>query len=717
MPRTYSDYGSLSSLRGDIPLVVKCTFDRSMRRITFASAQTCSYELLRARVEECFSLAASSFTISYTDDDAEVTDITSDSDLTEAVAYFQVGDDLPPSSNASAYSSRSSGPRKITLRVTVTVDYDGPSLSDTASLVSLDEYAGARARAKAELAGNVNGFGLPPEEDAATVSSHEVSAVPPIIRSDVATAATTGYVPDNFSLSGTDPEPDPGPNLDVFQRLRLADESSASLPTERGAQWLREQNAYTMRTMLGVEPDPSVSDEAESDPEPLRRRDTISDAESRSGDLALERSERGKWYYTYASDPSTSTPASLNGAFNQTVTDEPEQMAISLAPGASQRGLAWIAAQQHTTAQPPRPSSSRPPTAPSTAPSTAPPALPPRRPALNPADYPDIPPEVLQFAIAEGHVDTPERVTDCSACGVVLDSFRYVCSTCGEKPSRPAALPESPKTVISSGKGKARAVSDPFGDEWAANEHGMHTYPPRDYGHANECGWTTTADYVRRSSRRPGPVPHSHHVHTSPQMNGYPAPRNSNHPIHTNSSPSPRAHLGSSPASSPSSSSGSGFEQGYELCVGCIEIAGVVHAAESASLSVSGSTIGSSTTLVGYPNGRDGVVSRRKQRTGKRHAYIEKVWGAGGWKDVEQDAAFSCSHCKKTVDIKPHKCASCTSFSLCFECYSQVHDIHPIHAFLVIPVKSVEHQPHPTARFSIDSQEQSLQHHGVLCSQ
>ncbi|KAG9128258.1 hypothetical protein FRC07_002217 [Ceratobasidium sp. 392] len=633
MPRTYSDYGSLSSLRGDIPLVVKCTFDRSMRRITFASAQTCSYELLRARVEECFSLAASSFTISYTDDDAEVTDITSDSDLTEAVAYFQVGDDIPPSSNASAYSSRSSGPRKITLRVTVTVDYDGPSLSDTASLASLDEYAGARARAKAELAGNPSGFGLPPEEDAATVSSHDVSAAP-MSRSGSATAAVTGYVPDNFSLSGTDPEPDPEPNLDVFQRLRLAAESNASLPTERGAQWLREQNAYAMRTMLGVEPDPSVSDATESDPEPLRRRDTISDAESRSGDLALERSERGKWYYTYASEPSASTAASLSGAFNQTVTDEPEQMTVAAAPGASQRGLAWIAAQQHTTAQPPtqppRPSSSRP----LPAPSATPPALPPRRPAFDPADYPDIPPEVLQFAIAEGHVDAPERVTDCSACGVVLDSFRYVCSTCGEKSSRPAAQPESPKTVIGAGKGKARAVSDPFGDEWAVNGHGIHTYPPKDSGHASGNGWTTAEDYVRRTSQRPGPVPHSHHAYTSPQMNGHSGARNANHPIHTNSSPSPRAHLSSSPASSPSSSSGSSFEQGYELCVGCIEVAGVVHAAESASLSVAGSTSGSSATLVGYPNARDGVVSRRKQRTGKRHAYIEKVWGAGGWKDV-----------------------------------------------------------------------------------
>jgi hypothetical protein len=50
MAPAYSDYGSVSSMRGDIPLVVKCTFDRSMRRITFQSAQTCTYELLRARV-------------------------------------------------------------------------------------------------------------------------------------------------------------------------------------------------------------------------------------------------------------------------------------------------------------------------------------------------------------------------------------------------------------------------------------------------------------------------------------------------------------------------------------------------------------------------------------------------------------------------------------------------------------------------------------------
>ncbi|CAE6474521.1 unnamed protein product [Rhizoctonia solani] len=395
MATAYSDYGSVSSMRGDIPLVVKCTFDRSMRRITFQSAQTCTYELLRARIEECFSLAASSFTISYTDDDAEVTDINSDNDLTEAVAYFQVGEEIG-STGGSVYSYRSSGPKKITLRVTVTVDYDGPSLSDTASLVSMEEYAGARARAQAELRGNTNGFGLPQDEDAITLNSHSAPAT--------AAAAAPHGVPDDFSLSGTD-DGDGGvvETVDVFQRLRL-DTSSASLPSERGVQWLREQNAYTMRTVLGVEPDPSVSEVTDAEPDPPQ-----SAVDSRGGDLALERDERGNYYYTY-----TSESASIAGP-----DPLPQQ---SGAPGASQHNLDWLASQQQPHQQPqPQPQIQIQPKAQSTKSSSGssqstqpfslesrasssgtdvtPPPLPPRR--VNPADYPGIPPEVLQFISAE----------------------------------------------------------------------------------------------------------------------------------------------------------------------------------------------------------------------------------------------------------------------------------------------------------------------------
>lgn len=86
-------------------------------------------------------MSSFSFSIAYKDDDGEVTDIVTESDLTEAIQYFQAGvDDLPVSSAQSILSGRGFGTRKITLRVTITVDYDGPSLSDTSSLASIEDY-------------------------------------------------------------------------------------------------------------------------------------------------------------------------------------------------------------------------------------------------------------------------------------------------------------------------------------------------------------------------------------------------------------------------------------------------------------------------------------------------------------------------------------------------------------------------------------------------
>jgi hypothetical protein len=377
-----------------------------------------------------------------------------------------------------------------------------------------------------------------------------------------ATAAPPG-VPDDFSLTGTDENID---TADVFQRLRL-DTSSASLPTERGAQWLREQNAYVMRTMLGVEPEPSVSDGTEAEPDP-----PPSAVDSRGGDLALERDERGNYYYTYTSETATSVAGP---------EPQPQQAA------ASQHNLAWLAAQQQPKPQSAHSSSnssqstqvnsleSRPSTS-STG--VTPPPLPPRR--INPADYPGIPPEVLQFIPVEpSGADTPERVTDCSSCGIVLDSFRYVCSTCGEKPSRPAQ-PESPKTVIDGGrKGKERAV-DPFSDEYGS----LHTYPPGGASRSGNFGWTSSEDYVRGNSN------------TARAQNSR-SPHNRSSP-HARAPASSHLHHPSSPAaSSPSSSSSSGLEHGYELCMGCIETAGVIHAAESASLTTL--VGGSSATLLG----------------------------------------------------------------------------------------------------------------------
>jgi hypothetical protein len=92
--------------------------------------------------------------------------------LTEAIQYFQAGSDDPPiSSAASILSGRSFGSRKITLRVHITVDYDGPSLSDTSSLASMDEYRGRN--------GSQLSFSFSPpssvdlDDDSVTVSSRD----------------------------------------------------------------------------------------------------------------------------------------------------------------------------------------------------------------------------------------------------------------------------------------------------------------------------------------------------------------------------------------------------------------------------------------------------------------------------------------------------------------------------------------------------------------
>lgn len=176
-------------------LIVKVTFDRYNKRITFSSARNCTYDLLRSKVRACcinrlsllkktlqieqsFSLQHFSFCIAYKDDDGEVTDITTEADLTEAIQYFQVGDDPPLSSAASILSGRSFERKKITLRVSVTVDYDGPSLSDTSSLASLDEYKNRSSNDSSLSLSVGSAMQSEPEDDSVTVSSRDMIGRP-----------------------------------------------------------------------------------------------------------------------------------------------------------------------------------------------------------------------------------------------------------------------------------------------------------------------------------------------------------------------------------------------------------------------------------------------------------------------------------------------------------------------------------------------------------
>jgi hypothetical protein len=96
------------------------------------------------QVEECFHLSASPFSLAYTDDDGELFSLRSEADLTEAISYFISGDDTQSiiSANGTGRSIPRS-PQKITIKLDVVVDYDGPSLSDTSSILTFESGSGS----------------------------------------------------------------------------------------------------------------------------------------------------------------------------------------------------------------------------------------------------------------------------------------------------------------------------------------------------------------------------------------------------------------------------------------------------------------------------------------------------------------------------------------------------------------------------------------------
>ncbi|KIJ61950.1 hypothetical protein HYDPIDRAFT_95335 [Hydnomerulius pinastri MD-312] len=720
--------------RPDRPLVVKCTFDRWNKRITFTSARNCSYDLLRNKIEQCFSLYATSYVIAYKDDDGEVTDITTESDLTEAIQYFQAGSDDPPlSSAASILSGRSFGSKRITLRVHVTVDYDGPSLSDTSSLASLEEYKGRNGSSGELNWAAAAGVGADGEldDDSVTVSSRDNSrryangtvhpsstsrsplgdrwiedldsfsipeesvtgqsyAPPDGASTDERTWHEEGPFSDRYQSSAAERYPE-NPEA-VFEMLRLQEEAEAmpdhnhphahsaspfdqalSLSAQdRGAAWLRDQNARTIKAMLGATPEPSESDSRSIS---LSYSDDQPSQENMGGDLALQRDPRGKYYYSYTGGSSATHDSGYEDSFS--TKDENERFVGSssehIRPNSMQ--LTWLASQQKLQDED-HPSESlykRPS---------------PRSSTSEPIPYtvaPDIPPEVLQFVAPAG--PPPGSLTACSECGVLLDAIRYVCAMCGEKEPVSSSISRNGSSV-ELGKGKERDF-DP-----------VHTYPPS----AHHTHLSSPPSSFFESATLSG-SPHSRIEH--PQNKPLPSLPTAS------SSPTLYSARGSGPRSDPENT-------GYELCSGCIEAAGIYHA-----LRASTERMGSTGSEPTSPEDALSLWRRSapRQKGQLRHAYFEKVWGHHGWEDVEQEDMLTCkcSTCNSTIVGKRYKCASCQKFNLCRACYSQVHDIHPAHSFLVVIEKPVRSKSEPDFLPTIvtthdNNEEQSMKHPGVKCA-
>jgi hypothetical protein len=462
--------------------------------------------------------------MSYQDDDGETTDIHSDHDLTEAIQYFHAGADDNASANGSilsGYSGRVS--RKITLRIRVAVEYDGPSLSDTGSLVSLEDYP-KHGHGSISLSDPdpYDAFPLQePDDDAVTISSHDTSGLqvnggarlnqrdlsnrfsesfsikeeeislsesnlstpndhsgsqstpfltadtPPTSKGQV--SYTASRKPSSATVNGG-PEPEPD---GVFERLRKFDSdpfgaSQQSLPldaNERGAQWLRDQ---TDRAAWHSFTTPTPSSMTDHRVLHLTASDSESaGSSSMSGDLELQKDDKGKYYYKFTTESSSHLGSerdqSPRAAETALVPDEyrgdprgisreaqPAEIETFGAGSSTGAGLIKRVSQvSHMTESGESSSSS---------------GLRTRGARSNRlgkvAEAGDISPELLQAILESESQSGPQLVTDCSSCGDILESFRYVCTTCGEK----TAYTRESLALARSLTSEPSPATDPFAD-------------------------------------------------------------------------------------------------------------------------------------------------------------------------------------------------------------------------------------------------------------
>ena len=698
-------------------------------------------------MERCFGLNATPFFIAYVDDDSETISITNEADLTEAINYFKPTstEDPPLSSAASILSGRSFRSSRITLRVNIIVDYDGISLSDTGSLVSLEEYKNR----------NGSGFSLSysaepreVEDDAITVSSKDIgskyeaykakgtktivagaSREPLIDPGDKWETGTVSSAPRTTSSKRTrDPffsdtdsltRHSDGPTS-VFARLKLEEErlglspgnlnGASTFQTERWANWLRDQSAHISVLNGDVG---SISD--------FSLEDNMS--------LELEQNQHGNYRYTLTGSSGSAASQSVRDYGYDDGSSAGDHAPESIADSVEKMLDSRPTSMQATQFSHPHRSSVQ---------SNQNPFMAPGEEPSYPSGYihPDIPPVVLSF-LHPNPLAPPSDPTNCSNCGVLLDMIKYVCSTCGE--IRP---PEEPEWTDDT-KGKTRAID--------IHVHLEHSYPP----------WRNSPSASASSITFVGSQ-HSSQKSISSMSSSSEHPPSRSMSLSDNSllhPPPPRKPLPSVPRVTISQPTLGNLRvpgampprpPGYELCSMCVQGYGVQHSLEFSA--TPGASPGPGTS----PEDAERALSRWRrtapsQKGVLRHAYIEKSWTQHGWEDVGEyfsvlrrgpfrcgvgcawsvhvsysdlaglthagtdpggDGTCHCSTCNTVITSHRYKCASCDDFNLCRACYScvlrgkqsvaqrlltlyirrQVYEVHPAHAFLEVPRKSSSSQ-------------------------
>jgi hypothetical protein len=301
------------------------------------------------------------FQIQWTDDDKELNYIQNEITLVEAIDYYHSGDEGSVASSGSVFSSRSSSRHsRITMHVEICVDYDGPSLSDTASLASRDEDSPEGIQSSfspGELSGSSQ------DDDAITVSSKDTraqqgsrrgrvdSSLIKKIWNNTARTGSSSTTPNKPTLkhsrsglfnfgsraSNADEETDastsrnnrtnerslsslidtekpyPDDPSAVFERLKLEEERSPDsshdrslLQTDIGKAWLKNQRSFQLGGVLRAGA-PSMSDDQFS-----LNTDTPFSDENSDMDILLQKDERGKDYYIYTGSGSSESAGDLD---------------------------------------------------------------------------------------------------------------------------------------------------------------------------------------------------------------------------------------------------------------------------------------------------------------------------------------------------------------------------------------------------------------------
>jgi hypothetical protein len=459
----------------------------------------------------------------------------------------------------------------------------------------------------------------------------------------------------------------------VFERLRAA-ESAQNLQERDGpAEWLAKLNAHNPAILsTGAQSEPLISELGDgydchslSDIPP-------GEADDLPGDLVLQQDPKRSRLYTLRSNSRASSILSHSSDGNRR---NPNRVSIETNRGGSSAGpyshrdsyasFDSTGLMMGVLVGPSHPKNLRAPS-----PSNNNRSFETVHPIIHiddAASHPDIPSEVLPFLPSRGGpaeaVQDPSELTGCSNCSTALNSFRYVCATCGPRKPR-----SQNTTVIPSGndndKGKGRAntslsVSDhPSGSGtsierttssrssgWAildnTKAHEMtpiYTYPPNAHpqvnGYHSFYGGVPGQTY---SSVRPlPPLPLSVSTSTLPGGQGLAPPL----------PPSRRDSMVSLESGSRLSTSTTPTlftDTGFELCLPCMEAGiGVDHAAESVLgapiTPLTGGTIGSNASGYGGSQVSLDTGSWRRATPRKkslfRHAFIEQFWGPSGWAEV-----------------------------------------------------------------------------------